>query len=271
MRSRLLIFLVISAAVWTSAGATTLDTRTGEHVFEALIKIDHSVLNEGTLESYRADFESSLNKHKSRQGKRDQSIKSLEQLFYSTHRKYLKKYVPFQSFSKLMDDGTYGCLTATALYALFLEELGYSYKIIETNYHIFIVGEVNGQKFLIESTDPINGFLDTDRDIEDRLNEVVMKNAEPSKSDRHRFTFEINRSISLKEMIGLQYYNLATQDYNEGNLLEALANLDKANRYYQSERIDEFLVLVIDRIAKDRNLLIQLNLNKSQYQILAKL
>jgi hypothetical protein len=251
--------------------ALSIEEKSTNHVFDQLLKIENTTLSEDIIESYKTDFLKTISSYQSKQVKRGQNTKALKHLFYKTHRQYLKSYVPYQSFAKLLTDGTYGCLTATALYALLLEELGYEYEIIETNYHIFLVGEVSGQRFLIESTDPINGFLDSDKEIDERLNEVTAKGATPSTEDRYRFSFNINRSISLEEMVGLQYYNMASQAYNNGNYIQAVADLDRAHQYYQSERINEFLLLVIDRIALDRNLLIELNLNKQRFQILATL
>lgn len=242
-----------------------------DRVFHELLKIEKSSLSENLIMSYKSKFSTTVDFYKEKQLKWGNNTKAIERLFYKIHRTYLKNYVPYQSFSKLLSDGTYGCLTATALYALLLEELGYDYEIIETNYHIFLVGEIDGHRFLIESTDPINGFISSSEEISERLKEVAVRGTSPNNEDRYRFSFNINRPISLEEMIGLQYYNMATKSYNEGEYIQAVANLDNAYKYYQSERINEFLLLIVKNIAEDRELLTELNLNKKHYQILATL
>jgi len=262
------ILSIVMLFIFQMNYAAPIEKMATDNIFNELLRIENEVLSEDVTDEYKAEFLSTIDFYQKKQVKWGKDTKTLKHLFYKTHRKYLKNYVPYQSFSNLLSKGTYGCLTATALYALLLEELGYEYEIIETNYHIFLVGEVSGKRFLIESTDPINGFLDSEEEIDERLREVVAKGATPINEDRYRFSFNINRSISLQELVGLQYYNMASQSYNNGNYIQAVADLDKAHKYYQSERINEFLKLVIHRIAEDRNLLIELNLNKQQFQIL---
>lgn len=65
----------------------------------------------------------------------------LEQLLFRLHRKYLKEYQPYQDFYGLLENGRYNCVTSTALYAWFLEELNFDYRIIETDYHIFLMAK----------------------------------------------------------------------------------------------------------------------------------
>jgi hypothetical protein len=170
----------------------------------------------------------------------------LEHLFYKVHQKYLKQYVPYQSFQDLFDTGTYGCLTGTALYAFLLDELGYEYEIIETNYHMFLKVKTNGKNYLLESTDPFNGFEYLEKEIEKRIADAHLKNK--SGGEHHTFSYDIYRSITFTDLIGLQYYNVSIDAFNEGNLKKALYCLNEASKMNKSERISEMLTLMLNSV-----------------------
>src|SRR5688572_21667209 len=68
-----------------------------------------------------AVFENHLNEvfEKRSSFKNDQAF--LQFVFNKTHRKFLKNFEAYSTFGELLKDGSYNCLTATALYALILE------------------------------------------------------------------------------------------------------------------------------------------------------
>ncbi len=177
----------------------------------------------------------------------------LRKVFYHIHRVYLKKYKPYQSFEKLFEKGEYGCLTGTALYALILQELDYQIEIRETNYHVFLLVTTENEKFLIESTDPLHGFLAGEKAISKRLKEISEKNMLADSTDKYEFKCKINRTIQLEELIGLQYYNVATQYYNRGYFELALHFLHKSRQTYQSERQKEFFGLIVSQTSINAN------------------
>ena len=104
----------------------------------------------------QAEISELLSKLNSKPRKSDRIF--LKSVFSLTHRQLLKTYQQYADFSEIFNGGRYDCVTATALYSLLLEELGYSHAIYETKYHVFLLVESSEGQFLIESTDPINGF-----------------------------------------------------------------------------------------------------------------
>lgn len=168
-------------------------------------------------------------------------------LFSKTHQEYLKRYEEYAPISDLFHSGSYNCLTGTILYALLLDHFQIPYQVIETNYHIFILAETEQGKILIEATDPINGLVTNALEIESRIREYK-ENFIPTtdlKRDYYQFTFELFRSVSLKELQGLLYYNKAVDAFNHQDLQKSAQSLKKAHAFYSSPRIDEFSQILL--------------------------
>lgn len=168
----------------------------------------------------------------------------LQKLFYKVHRKFLKEYQPYQDFYSLLENGSYNCLSGTAMYALLLEELGYTYRIYETDYHIFLMIETaGGEQVMIESTDPLNGFLIDESEIKRRTEEIrkdISVAGNTGNKAYHDFQLNIFRSINLKQLSGLQYLNQAAWHFNARQLDKARNALGKGRLLYPAERFEKF-------------------------------
>jgi len=239
-----LFFILISFVTEGNVGegTTKSENYSLEHAFNLLLNIDEAPRFQNR-QNLKTNFDGLVSELKLKQLKWNDNHRLLKKVFFQVHKEYLKEYVPYQSFQELFDTGTYGCLTGTALYAFLLEELGFEYKIIETNYHMFLLVQSDGHQYLIESTDPINGFVYEEDDIEKRIEAAVEQNK--LKDDRKEYSYNIYKSISYVELIGLQYYNTAVNSYNSGNLALALYSLNEASRFDRSQRIKSFLNLIM--------------------------
>lgn len=216
-----------------------------EHAFTLMLNISETP-RFSERETLKSEYNSFVKYLQAKQVKWENDHRLLNHLFYKVHQKYLKNYVPYKTFQDLFETGTYGCLTGTALYAFLLEELGFEYEIIETNYHMFLLVNSNGKKYLLESTDPFEGFEYAPDRIEARIADAYKKNK--IGGEHHTFSYDIYRSISYTELIGLQYYNTAINAFNEGNLKMTLYCLNEASKFNKSERIQEFLELILESV-----------------------
>ncbi len=171
----------------------------------------------------------------------------LHYVFYKVHREYLRNYKHSEPFTGLFNRGTYNCVSGTALYACLLTQLGYSSKIYETRYHIFLLVDLhNGNRILFEATDPFNGFVAREGEIGKRIEQYL---AGERDTLTRRLTLsapfnnnEILEVVSLKELAGLHYYNLAVDLMNKENYYDAFRALKKASILYpESQRIKDFL------------------------------
>lgn len=226
-----------------SSGKKTKNSN--EYAFTLLLNISEAP-KFGERQQLESEYNSFVSSLKEKKAKWDNDHKLLEHLFYKVPQRYLRRYVPYQSFQDLFETGTYGCLTGTALYAFLLDELGYEYEIIETNYHMFLKVESNGKSYLLESTDPFNGFEHSKKEIESRIADAHLKNK--SGGEHHTFSYDIYRSITFTDLIGLQYYNIAIDAFNKNNLKKALYSLNEASKINKSERISEMLTLMLNSV-----------------------
>lgn len=174
----------------------------------------------------------------------------LQQLYFAVHRTFLKSYQPYQSFYSLLSKGKYNCLSGTALYAYLLNELGFQYQVYETDYHIFLLVHMgNGAEIMFESTDPLYGFIEGEREISQRLDQIkqdALPNAAESNKAYYDFELNVIRPVSLTHLAGLQYFNQAAAFYNAKRIKEAENALSKGNLLYQAERFERFAQLLTE-------------------------
>lgn len=192
------------------------------------------------LANYAEELKTKQEKYKSEE-------RFLHYVFYKVHREYLKNYENAEPFNGLFNGGTYNCVSGTALYACLLTQLGYAPKIYETRYHIFLVVDLqNGQQILFETTDPFDGFVEGREKIGKRIERYLagerstlarrLTLSAPFNSDK------ILEVVSLKELAGLHYYNLAVDLINKENYYDAFRALKKAAILYpESQRVKDFL------------------------------
>lgn len=208
-------------------------------------------------EKFAKAYAKSLEKFrkKAERSKNDQHF--LKGLFYTVHRKSLKWYEQYAPFAELFESGRYDCLTATSLYSMYLKDLGYHASIVETEYHVYIKVKTGDGEILLETTDPLEGFMSRVEDIAD-----VEKNYSSVSDDEavqgvssNRQPYEgriLNESVSAKELIGLHYYNQAIASWNDKKVKEARNLITKACYFYPSERIQGMRRLFFE----DRSLLL---------------
>jgi len=204
-----------------------------------------------SVDKLSANSASSFNTFLNKLEKKHSSIKDeddfVHHLFMKTHQQYLKKYEAYASIGNLFNNGSYNCLTGTILYTLLLDHFQISHRVIETNYHIFILVETKQGEILLEATDPLNGFVANPLEIESRINTYKenLIQASSSKAYAYQFNFELFNQVSIKELRGLLYYNKSVDAYNHQNLQASVQYLVEANMLYTSSRIDEFSQILL--------------------------
>jgi hypothetical protein len=166
----------------------------------------------------------------------------LEQLFHDVHKQYLKQFTPYAGLQGLLQLGEYNCLSATTFYALILERLGYSYSIVESVNHIVLLVNLPHQQLLLETTDPVKGFISKASEIQERLEEIKKK---APGAQYYNLNLKVFRTIGLRELAGLQFYNYAAWYYNQRDFVAAASQLRKGQFLYKSERFDKVANLLL--------------------------
>lgn len=178
---------------------------------------------------------------------RPNSLDQLKSIFSRTHSTFLKHFKPFATFGEIFTKGDYNCLTATALYGLILQETGYTYKIIETNYHIFLLVDTKSGQALIETTDELFGFVTDEDEIQKRLEQYK---SEGNRSNaQYQYSTALFNTVTLYNLIGLLHFNQAVKCVNNSDYSKAVDHLASSVAYYGSSRSHEFAAVVLNEIA----------------------
>ncbi|MEO6303559.1 MAG: hypothetical protein ABIP51_10325, partial [Bacteroidia bacterium] len=87
------------------------------------------------------------------------NAKRIKFIYKYVHQVFLKMYKLNNSFSDIFEKGEYNCVSASALYAIILKEIGIPCQIIEAPQHVFIIAYPQTDKILIETTSPEKGYF----------------------------------------------------------------------------------------------------------------
>jgi hypothetical protein len=193
------------------------------------------------------DFEEFVEKLSRKQLTAKTETQFLQQVFARTHRTYLKRYKEHTAFADLFADGSYNCLTGTILFSTLLNHFGIPHDVIETNYHIFIIAYTQQGDVLIEATDVQEGFVTSATKINDRISRYKANTVQTADATLafYQYNFTLYRTVSQHELVGLLYYNLAVEAFNQWALGKATQYLVKAGERYVSPRIEEFSELLL--------------------------
>ncbi len=190
--------------------------------------------------------------------KKGKSLSFLRNMFEKTHRTLFKKYEQHSTFNAMLTEGKFDCVSGSAALGMLLERYGFDFDVIETDYHVFIIVNFEGDKIIFESTLPVGGMMTSKSQVvaylesykptvnaqfytlNQRLGDPNMVLADKS----------IFRKVSLKELAGLQYYNDAIAHFNEQYFSKASLQLNKALVLYPSPRIEGLKSLAIEQAYK---------------------
>ncbi len=218
------------------------------------------------IQEVTTSLEENIKAFKSLRSKTPDEKRFLKKLFYRIQSEYLLNYKGSASLLELFEDAkAYDCVTGTALYALVLDALDIDYSIKETDFHIYLLVHLHQKDILFETTDPLHGFVDNPVVINDRIklyregenaSEMILTS---STSDNTFFTipYRIDRVISLSNLAGLQYYNLALAAYNAGSHSSAESFIDLAISLYPNNRFFGFKEIVQIDMAQSMSALYQ--------------
>lgn len=183
--------------------------------------------------------------------KKGTDFKVLRQIFEKSHQQLLKTYEQHSTFNDMLGEGKFDCVSASAALALLLERYAFDYDVVETDYHVFIVVNLEGQDIILESTLPIGGMITTPSEVASYLEGYKADDSAQLKKFNQRLGTPkadlsdnaIFRKVNLTQLAGLQYYNDAISHFNERSFKKASAQLGKALLLYDSERIEGLKIL----------------------------
>ncbi|HEX2936217.1 MAG TPA: hypothetical protein VHO72_12765 [Bacteroidales bacterium] len=172
--------------------------------------------------------------------------KKIKAIHETIQKQCFIKYELNTTFDQVFETGQFNCVTGTALNGMILKKLNIPFEIKETENHVFVLSYPNQGNIRLEATDPMQRtfkFNDKFKEgwVEYLLNSKLISLTERSSNSVdelfNKYYFN-NTHLSLKELIGLQYYNNAIALTEEKKNSEALTQIEKAYIFYPSERIE---------------------------------
>ena len=180
-------------------------------------------------------------------------IRLLKKVFHRIQKGFLRQYTSYADFSEIFNSGQYDCLTATSLFSVVLDELKFGYRIIETNYHIFLLVETSEGEVLLETTDRFNGYVSNEKEIRQRIGmyrQGVM--VDPNGKNIYHYSCDLYREVDPSQLPGLLYYNQAVKAYNTGRLAACGELLLRAKSIYDTPRISEFASIFLKSVVESK-------------------
>ena len=195
-------------------------------------------LDLGELKSFQKKYKTHLTKLQEKKNENDRRF--MRRIFFSTQNNFLKEYQKLVKLSDVFRKGKYDCVTGTALYANILKDLGIQYKIVEMEFHVFLIAELNNKEYLFESTDK-NGIITNPKHIRKMIKkyqetETSFQNIKVTASQTsEKGAFQ--KYIDMNKLIGLQYFNLAVKAFRENKNDDAWKEIKKASLLYPCLRM----------------------------------
>ncbi len=234
-----------------------LDVRAGNkpETLALLLAADSSATKE-TYSSINKGLEVFCSKLENKRSILTGEEERLSIIFDKIQTTYLKKYQTGQTVDKTILYGTYDCLTASAIYALVLERLGYRFNVVETPHHVYVkVFLKKGKKeILLETTDRYNGFVTDKNEIVSREKKYAAQSSgsfvDIMKTSENLLIVDstLHAEIGIDKLCGLQYFNEGVKEYNKGNYKSAFTYIEKAFIFYPSDRINGMAILTLQQI-----------------------
>jgi len=171
----------------------------------------------------------------------------LEYLFYTSHQKMLKNYNKGTTINELLSGGDYDCVSGSIMYSVLLNYFNISHRIIETDYHVFIIAELEEKEYIYESTDAQAGFISDPQKVAQfkaeflpmgQVNTLMSNEKVGELQYGNPNSRTIYKQISLRQLVALQYFNQGLIAINNQDLKLASQRLQQALNLYDSERIN---------------------------------
>ncbi len=168
----------------------------------------------------------------------------IKQIFLLTQKKFLKNYKQYSTLTDVLMHNNYDCVSSSALFAFIFYILKIPCEIKETDYHIYLIISLSDRQILLETTDLQAGFVDNQKEIA-RRNQLYSQNQSTGYGQNfYQFKTHVNNRVNLKQLAGLQLYNIAVDQFNQRRFTKAKKYIEKALHYYQSDRLLEVQKLI---------------------------
>lgn len=206
---------------------------------------------------FKERFDHTLNEIKSSDALKKKNDKKVKYIYQLIHSRFLSKYEAENRFYEINKNGNYNCVTATALYALFFEELNIPYAIKEEPTHVYLVAYPNADNIMIETTTPLFGFFNFDPTfkstfINNLKNQKVIGSSEATSSNVdelfNKYYFG-KENITITQLVGIHYLNDGLFMRDHSDVESGYEQIKKGYLYYPNTRSEYLLMsFMVDRL-----------------------
>ncbi|RSK34507.1 hypothetical protein [Hymenobacter metallilatus] len=164
--------------------------------------------------------------------------RQVRSIFELAHQRFLTKYEDAATFDRTVQSGVYNCVSASALYALIFEHYHIPYAIRQKPTHVYLVADPQASNIMVETTAPTFGYFLPDAKFKKAYVDYLVDSKLVSQSEVQqqgleeifKQKFQADKTISLPQLISLQYYNqgvLALQADEDEKAYHALKKAEK--------------------------------------------
>ncbi|WP_417213179.1 hypothetical protein [Bizionia sp.] len=181
-----------------------------------------SLANNNLILKYQDRVNSLLKTFPEKESKAKKEQKRIKFIYDEIHSPFFNKYLLNSYFNDLFEDGTYNCVTASALYAYVFDELNIPYHVKETPTHVFLIAYPETYKIYLETTVPGEyGFIvpkesEVIKIIDELISYKLVTKDEVLEKGYMKFYEDLyygREYINKNALIGMQYYNCLVLKY----------------------------------------------------------
>lgn len=176
--------------------------------------------------------------------------KIIKKIYKDVHDEFFNKYQLNNHFDDVFTKGYYNCLSSSFLYSLVLEELNIPFQINVLPNHVNLTAYPNTHNILLETTDPVKGYFSFDNKFKEQYVNNLIAYKIIDKSEKNFISidelfdqyYNTNQVVSIKELVGAQYYNDGLYLLREENFIQAIQQLEKSIALYPSINAGRVLI-----------------------------
>ncbi len=192
----------------------------------------------------KKEFDAFISEIKSSKVLRKPEVKLMKELHAMVHKRFLTRYQFVVPFHEIFKSGTYNCVSATALFALVLEELDIPYNIQEQPTHVYIMAYPDTKAISVEMTAVEDAYYLTARkDVSNAVNallelDLTTREEIQMKGELYVYNafYNTNDVVDLRELAGIQYMNASISAVNDERFADALSSICKAETLYNVKK-----------------------------------
>ena len=167
--------------------------------------------------------------------------KRIKRMYESVHERFFRKYEDIVYFSQIFENGTYNCVSATAVYAYIFDQIDVPYALKHAPGHVFMIAYPDSYKIILETTAPgAYGFISPkDSDVKDQIQQLLdfklITEEEVSEKGESKVFMDFfygEERLGKEALVGMQYHNKGLEYLEEEAYKKALNCINRSLTFF---------------------------------------